>query len=74
MEYNSIESGKVTVRVLTTNSTSITVLTEEKFKGKVIQPMTNANRVVGEHGLSMLIEVNEGEITHTYLISDLAGK
>jgi len=68
MGSNCIESGKVIVRVLTTNSTSITVLTEEKFKGKVIQPMANANRVVGEHGLSMLIEVNNGDSTHTYLI------
>jgi len=65
---NSIEPGTVTIRVLTTNSTSITILTEDKFKGKVIQPMTNANRVVGEHGLSMSIEVKDGDSTHTYLI------
>jgi len=65
---NTLESGKVTIRVLTTNSTSITVLTEDKFKGKVVQPMANANRVVGEHGLSMSIEIIEGDVIHTYLI------
>ncbi|MFO7795334.1 MAG: MBL fold metallo-hydrolase [Promethearchaeati archaeon] len=63
-----IEEGKVTLRVLTTNTASITVLTEEKFGGKVIQPEAAANRVVGEHGLSMSIEIQDGEEKHLFLL------
>jgi len=63
-----IEEGKVTLKVLTTNTASITVLTEEKFGGKVIQPEAAANRVVGEHGLSMSIEIQDGEEKHLFLL------
>ncbi|MEJ2293735.1 MAG: MBL fold metallo-hydrolase [Candidatus Lokiarchaeota archaeon] len=65
---NSIESGKVSLKVLTNNLTSITVLTEEKFNGKVIQPMLTANRVVGEHGLSVAIEIQESDSKHLFLM------
>ncbi|TFF99579.1 MAG: MBL fold metallo-hydrolase [Promethearchaeota archaeon] len=63
-----IESGKVTIKVLTTNTTSITVLTEEKFKGLVTQPEASANRLLGEHGLSMSIEVKENGESHLFLL------
>lgn len=62
-----IESGKVTIKVLTTNTVSITVLTEEKFGGKVIQPEAKANRAVGEHGLSMSIEIQDEGAFHLFL-------
>lgn len=65
---SNIESGKVCLKVLTNNLTSITVLTEEKFKGKVIQPAIAANRVVGEHGLSMAIEIEENDSKHLFLM------
>ena len=65
---SNIETGKVTLKVLTNNLTSITVLTEEKFKGKVIQPNIAANRVVGEHGLSMAIEIKENDSKHLFLM------
>jgi len=68
LEIGNIESGKVMLKVLTTNATSISLLTEEKFKGKVIQPGITANRVFGEHGFSMSIEVMDGEEKHIYLI------
>jgi 7,8-dihydropterin-6-yl-methyl-4-(beta-D-ribofuranosyl)aminobenzene 5'-phosphate synthase len=68
MNIGALESGQVLIKVLTTNTTSITILTEEKFRGKVIQPLTKANRVVGEHGLSMSIEVTEADAKHLYLI------
>jgi len=63
-----IEGEKVTLKVLTTNTASITVLTEEKFGGKVIQPEAAANRVVGEHGLSLSIEIQDGEEKHLFLL------
>jgi 7,8-dihydropterin-6-yl-methyl-4-(beta-D-ribofuranosyl)aminobenzene 5'-phosphate synthase len=64
----NIESGKVSLKVLTNNLTSLTVLTEMKFKGKVIQPMMGANRVVGEHGLSIAIEIEENDSKHLFLM------
>ncbi|TFG16935.1 MAG: MBL fold metallo-hydrolase [Promethearchaeota archaeon] len=63
-----IESGKVTIKVLTTNTASITVLTEEKFGGKVIQPEANANRALGEHGLSMSIKIEDDGESHLFLL------
>ena len=65
---NSIESGNVCLKVLTNNLTSITVLTDEKFNGKVIQPMLTANRVVGEHGLSVAIEIQDDDSKHLFLM------
>ena len=63
-----IESGKITLKVLTTNEVSLTILTEDKFKGKVIQPGKSANRVTGEHGFSMSIEIKDGDEKHLFLI------
>ncbi len=63
-----IESGKVTIKVLTTNTTSITLLTEDKFKGKVIHPQTAANRLVGEHGLSLSFHIEENGVSHLFLM------
>ena len=65
---SSIESGKVKLKVLTNNLTSLTNLTEAKFKGKVVQPMTLANRVVGEHGLSIAIEIEDNDSKHLFLM------
>ncbi|MFX1442212.1 MAG: MBL fold metallo-hydrolase [Promethearchaeota archaeon] len=67
-----IGSGKVTIKVITTNTVSITVLTEKKFGGKVIQPEAKANRAVGEHGLSMSIEI-EGEGSSHLFLFDTGG-
>lgn len=64
----SIESGKITLKVLTTNTVSITMLTEKKFKGKVIQPGPFANRAVGEHGLSMSIKIEDEGESHLFLL------
>ncbi len=65
---DGIESGKVIVKVLATNTTSITLLTEEKFNGKVIQPEVTANRSVGEHGLAMSISVQDNGEKHLFLL------
>ncbi len=65
---DGIESGKVIVKVLATNTTSITLLTEEKFNGKVIQPGVTANRAVGEHGLVMSISVQDNGEKHLFLL------
>ena len=62
-----IESGKITLKVLTTNEVSLTMLTDDKFKGKVIHPGAKAIRAVGEHGLSMSIKIEDDEETHNFL-------
>ncbi len=65
---DGIESGKVIVKVLATNDTSITLLTEDKFNGKVVQPGATANMVRGEHGLAMSISIVDNEKRHIFLL------
>ena len=65
---DGIESGKITLKVLTTNSVITTLLTDEKFHGKVIQPQTNSTKLLGEHGFAMSIEITEGENKRTFLL------
>ena len=65
---DGIESGKVIVKVLSTNETSLTLLTEDKFNGKVIQPGANANRARGEHGLALSISVTDNDTKHLFLL------
>ncbi len=65
---NGIESGKIIVKVLATNDTSITLLTEDKFNGKVVQPGATANRVRGEHGLAMSISIVDNKESHLFLL------
>ncbi|MFW9973628.1 MAG: MBL fold metallo-hydrolase [Candidatus Odinarchaeota archaeon] len=63
-----IESGNLLVRILTTNTSLSTLLTEEKFKGKVIQPHSNGGKYLGEHGLAMSLEIKKGDLTKKYLL------
>jgi 7,8-dihydropterin-6-yl-methyl-4-(beta-D-ribofuranosyl)aminobenzene 5'-phosphate synthase len=65
---DQIESGKVILKVLTTNEVSITKLTEDKFNGKVIQPGKSVNRAIAEHGFAMSIQIKENEETHLFLL------
>jgi len=65
---DGIESGKVKLKVLTTNEVNLTLLTEDKFEGKVIQPGKSANRVSGEHGFAMIMEINDEEEKQLFLI------
>ncbi|MFX0030047.1 MAG: MBL fold metallo-hydrolase [Candidatus Hermodarchaeota archaeon] len=61
MDIRSIESGKVMVKVLTTNEVSLTVLPKDNLIDKVKYPGAKANRAMGEHGLSILIRINDGK-------------
>ena len=65
---DEIESGKVTLKVLTTNEVSITKLTEDRFNGKVIQPGRTVNRALAEHGFAMSIHIQEEEESHLFLL------
>ena len=68
MDIGSIESGNLVVKVLTTNEVSLTVLPKMNLIGKVKYPGAKANRAKGEHGLSVLIKINDGEKTQSILI------
>lgn len=61
MDIGSIESGNLLVKVLTTNEVSLTILPKMNLVGKVIYPGAKANRAKGEHGLSVLIKINDGK-------------
>ncbi|MFW9898575.1 MAG: hypothetical protein ACFFDO_04880 [Candidatus Thorarchaeota archaeon] len=69
---DGIESGDLIIRVLTTNSVVSTLLTDEKFQGKVIQPQTNGSKLIAEHGLAMSFEITEGDIKKMFLL-DMGG-
>jgi len=68
MDIGSIESGKVMIKVLTTNEVSLTILPKMSLIDKVKYPGAAANRAMGEHGLAMIIKITEGEETHNILI------
>jgi 7,8-dihydropterin-6-yl-methyl-4-(beta-D-ribofuranosyl)aminobenzene 5'-phosphate synthase len=65
---DGIEGGNLKIKILTNNTVDLTLLTEEKFSGKVIQPGADAVRTMGEHGLAMSIEVKNENLTHHYLL------
>ena len=67
-----IDSGNLTITILTTNTANSTLLTDEKFKGKVIHPHTNGSKYLAEHGLAMSIEIKQGEEIKKYLF-DVGG-
>lgn len=65
---DEIESGKVSLKVLSTNEVSITKLTEDRFNGKVVQPGRSVNRALAEHGFAMSIHIKEDDENHLFLL------
>ena len=65
---DGIESGNLTIKILTTNTSISTLLTDEKFEGKIIQPHTNGSKYIAEHGLAISIEIKQGEEIKKYLL------
>jgi len=72
MNIGSIESGKIIIKVIASNRTSMTLPSDEKFQGKVIQPRHDSFATIGEHGIAMSIKILEGDLIHTILF-DTAG-
>jgi 7,8-dihydropterin-6-yl-methyl-4-(beta-D-ribofuranosyl)aminobenzene 5'-phosphate synthase len=68
MDIGSIKSGKITVKVLTTNEVSLTILPKMNLTGKVKYPGAVAIRAKGEHGLSIMIKIVDGEQTKNILV------
>ncbi len=65
---NGIKEGNIMIKVITCNTTSITLLTEKKFAGKVLQPDIKANRALAEHGLAMSIRIKMNDTSHHILL------
>ena len=65
---NGIEEGNIAIKVITCNTTSITLLTDSKFAGKVIQPDVKANRALAEHGLAMSIRITTNGTSRHFLL------
>ncbi|MFX1260213.1 MAG: MBL fold metallo-hydrolase, partial [Promethearchaeota archaeon] len=65
---DGLEAGNLHIKILTTNTSLSTLLTDEKFEGKVIQPQTSGSKYLAEHGLAMSIEINQGDQTKKYLL------
>ena len=64
---DGIDSGNLVIRVLTANTVLLSLLTDEKFKGKVIHPHANASKLYAEHGFALSIEINHNEIKKKFL-------
>jgi len=62
-----IESGNITIKILANNATSITLQTDKKFNGKVIQPQFDSVKTVAEHGLGMSISIFDNDKSHLFL-------
>ncbi len=67
LRIDSIECGKLIIKVLTTNTTSVTLQNDEKFFGKVKQPGAVAAKTCAEHGLAMSLHVFDDDGSHLYL-------
>jgi len=65
---DGIESGKIILKVLSSNEISLTILSEDKFKGKVVQPGKSVNRAIGEHGFALSIKVKDNNEEHLFLL------
>ncbi len=72
MKIGSIESGNIIVKVITSNRTSMTLPSDKKFQGKVLQPGHDSFATISEHGIAMSIKILEGDSTHMILF-DTAG-
>jgi 7,8-dihydropterin-6-yl-methyl-4-(beta-D-ribofuranosyl)aminobenzene 5'-phosphate synthase len=67
MSIGSIESGNLIVKVIASNRTSMTLPSNDKFKGKIIQPAHGSFATLGEHGIAMTIEILDVESSHLIL-------
>jgi len=57
---------KVTITVLSSNTTDLTLPTDPRFKGKVEQPRKKTVAAIAEHGLAMSIELNGTNILYDF--------
>ncbi|MHA1728432.1 MAG: MBL fold metallo-hydrolase [Promethearchaeota archaeon] len=56
---DGIESGNLLIKIVVANEVSATLLTDEKFNGKVVQPGPLGGALLGEHGFAALIKAGD---------------
>ncbi len=61
---DGVENVKITV--LTNNTTDLTLPTDPRFRGKVIQPRKKTVAAIAEHGLAMSVEVDGTKILYDF--------
>lgn len=71
-KIGSIESGNIIIKVVASNRTSMTLPTNKKFEGKVIQPRHDSFGTISEHGMALAIRILEEDTTH-HILFDTAG-
>ncbi len=67
MNIGNIESGNLTVKVVASNRTSMTLSTDKKYQGRVIQPRHDSFGTIAEHGIAMIIKILVEDSTHLIL-------
>lgn len=72
MNIGSIESGKLLIKVIVSNRTSMTLPTDKDFKPNVTHPRHNSFGTVGEHGIAMIVKFSDENSSHVILF-DTAG-
>ncbi|MFX0021393.1 MAG: MBL fold metallo-hydrolase [Candidatus Hermodarchaeota archaeon] len=72
MNVGSIESGRVVVKVISSNRTSMTLPTNKEIKRNVIQPRHGSFGTLGEHGIAMMVKIFGKDSNHLILF-DTAG-
>lgn len=72
MNFGSIGSGNIVIKVVASNRTSMTLRTDDKFQGKVKHPRHDSFATLSEHGIAMVIKLLEADLTHLILF-DTAG-
>jgi len=63
---------RVTLKIVTANTTDVTLRTEEDFKDKVVQPGPSSISCLAEHGLAILVRIDDGDRVNQYLY-DMGG-
>lgn len=65
IEFGEVEK-EVRIKILSSNSTDVSLQTDSRFGGKVIQPGRTTATAIAEHGLAMSIEVNGINILYDF--------
>ncbi len=69
---DGIESGNLSIKILTVNESSLTLLADPRFVGRIVQPGAAAASFLGEHGLAAYVEVKSGD-GKTAILFDTGG-
>jgi len=72
MEAMTTAVDKVILKIITVNTTDVTLQSEPHFKDKVVQPGPSSLNCLAEHGLAISLVIHEDGMTYQYLF-DMGG-